>query len=430
MNVRDIVNRELVNLTNCESEPIHIPGAIQPHGMLLGLQPVPDYRIVYCSGNASDYSGTDYTALLGKSFLEAFGPTEDSQLRDYLESEDFRSGYPASLQLGETAYSCTIHYSDGILVIEAEPFPDGFRNLPDLYLQTRRFVTTMEQTQTLKELCQSVADETRRITGYDRVMIYRFDAEYNGEVIAEAVRDDLEPFLHLHYPHTDIPQQARELYLRNLLRMIVDVGYEPVPIYTIDNRPDPSLDLSRSVLRSVSPIHIQYLHNMGVGATMSISLVHEKRLWGLIACHHYGPLNIPHYTRLSAQLQGHFLTSQIGVRESSEAFEAGKIVSAALDEIMPRTAELEEAGLPELMQRPELLKLANADAVVLSFRGQLYVQGTMPAVTDFNELSSFLHKHSSSGNFITDQLRNMGSDVQDMLNQEIAGHLSQPGRGR
>jgi chemotaxis family two-component system sensor kinase Cph1 len=421
MNVRDIVNRDLVNLTNCESEPIHIPGAIQPHGFLLGLSPEPEFRILYCSGNAETYTGSGYAALLGKSFAAAFGSAEETQLTEYLKSADFQTGDPVSLQLGQTPYSCTMHYSGGILVIEAEPFPDGFRNLPDLYQQTRRFVAFMEQTRTLQELCQSVAEETRRVTGYDRVMIYRFDEDYNGEVIGEAVREDLEPFLNLHYPHTDIPAQARELYLRNLLRMIVDVEYVPVPIYTIDTNGEQTLDLSQSVLRSVSPIHIQYLNNMGVGATMSISLVHNKRLWGLIACHHYGPKNIPHYTRLSAQLQGHFLTSQIGVRESSESFEEGKLVAAALDEIMPQIAGLDENGIGQLMQRPELLQLANADGVMLSFKGRLYTQGDVPSSEGSEALAAFVQQHSSGGNFVTEQLRSLSHELPPTLPEGLAG---------
>lgn len=421
MNLRDIVNRERVNLTNCESEPIHIPGAIQPHGMLLGLSPEPEFRILYCSANAAEFTGTAYADLLGKTLEAAFGAEEHLRLRAYLGSEDFRTGNPVSLQLGETPYSCTVHASEEILVVEAEPFPDGFRNLPDLYLQTRRFVASMEQTQTLAELCQRVAIETRAITGYDRVMIYRFDKDYNGEVIAEAVREDLEPFLNLHYPHTDIPAQARELYLRNLLRMIVDVNYVPVPIYTIDERIDATLDLSQSVLRSVSPIHIEYLNNMGVGATMSVSLVHNKQLWGLIACHHYGPLNVRHYTRLSAQLQGHFLTSQIGVRETTEAFEAGKLVAAALEDVMPAVAGLQEGALTELLARPELLRLANADAVVLQFNGRLYSQGPIPQALDVRVLGAILQAHANRGSLVTEQLGKLEESLPESLGDQFSG---------
>lgn len=389
MKLRDIVNRDRVTLTNCESEPIHIPGAIQPHGFLLALKGE-SFNIDFCSGNAEEYCGIPYSQLLGNTFADCFGNEVAERLDQYLQSEDFADGNPARLHLGITDYSCTIRKAeDDSLLLEAEPFPDGYRDLPDLYQQTRKFVALLQRTQTLKQLCQTIAEETRSITGYDRVMIYRFDAEYNGEVIAEALNERLEPFLNLHYPHTDIPAQARELYLRNLLRMIVDVHYAPVPIYTVDDAPGKNLDLSHSVLRSVSPIHIEYLKNMGVGATLTISLIHEKKLWGLIACHHYSPKNIPHYTRVSAQLQGHFLTSQIAVREMNEAFEAGRENAAALEALLPATSGLNKSGLTAFVERHELTAVAGATGVALMFDQELRTAGAVPPIADVQALAAW-----------------------------------------
>lgn len=404
MTLRDIVNRDGVTLTNCESEPIHIPGAIQPHGFLLALKG-DDLRIDFCSANTAEYCGVSHEQALGKTFGECFGAKETERLRVYLRSEDFAAGNPARLQLGDTPYSCTIRRAQGeaLYVLEAEPFPDGYLSQPDLYLQTRKFVALMERSDTLRELCQSVADETRAITGYDRVMIYRFDAEYNGEVIAEARAEHLEPFLNLNYPHTDIPAQARELYLRNLLRMIVDVHYAPVPIYTVDDAPGKNLDLSHSVLRSVSPIHIEYLKNMGVGATLTISLIHNRKLWGLIACHHYAPKNIPHYTRLSAQLQGHFLTSQIAVREMNEAFEAGHEHLAALEALLPTINALKESGIGALAAQPALLAVAGATGVAISFNGELHTAGSVPPADAVEALAAWCGENDAEV-FITDSL--------------------------
>ena len=181
------------------------------------------------------------------------------------------------------------------------------------------------------------------ITGYDRVMVYRFDEQYNGEVFAESKTEALPAFLGHHYPHSDIPAQARELYLRNLLRMIPDVAYTPVPLYTLDDgRPEKTLDMSHSVLRSVSPIHIQYLKNMGIQATLTISLVLEGRLWGLIACHHYSPKWTPHYIRLSAQLQAHFLTSQIRVQETAEEYQRSQAIEKDLNSLLGTLTKKED----------------------------------------------------------------------------------------
>lgn len=421
MKLRDIVNREIVSLTNCESEPIHIPGAIQPHGLLLALKGA-DFTIDFCSDNSAEYCAAAPSQLLGKPFAECFGDDVATSLAQYLQSEEYDRKDPVALRLGTVTYSCSMHrLPAGLYIVEAEPFPDGFRNLPDLYQQTRKFAAMLERTQSLNSLCQNIAEETRAITGYDRVMIYRFDAEYNGEVIAEAKDDRLEPFLNLHYPHTDIPAQARELYLHNLLRMIADVYYTPVPILTVDDVTDKNLDLSHSVLRSVSPIHIEYLKNMGVGATLTISLVHEKKLWGLISCHHYSPKNIPHYTRLSAQLQGHFLTSQIAVREQNEAFEAGRENIHALEVLLPLAGNLRETGLSVFEGRPELLEVASATGVAIMFNEAFYSAGSTPSRNEIEALAAWC-AHGDANVFVSEELvKDFTDAISD--NSAVAGML-------
>ena len=157
----------------------------------------------------------------------------------------------------------------------------------------RSSVRRLQDAATRQELLQTAAMEVRNLTGFDRVMVYRFDPDWHGHVVAEAKRDDLETFLGLHYPASDIPAQARRLYTLNWLRIIPDVSYRPSRLMSGQSRSDSEpLDLSFAVLRSVSPIHIEYLQNMGVTASMSVSLVHNGSLLGLIACHHYSG---PHY---------------------------------------------------------------------------------------------------------------------------------------
>lgn len=257
MKIKDIVNRDIVNLTNCEHEAIHIPGSIQPHGFLLGVRAT-DFDIEYCSANTVEFLGVSPTQLLGKNFATLFGDAQLLKAQAYIGSDVPLSATPIELNMGGADFLCTIHLSESVYVIEAEPIVAPPKKPTDLYNQTSQFLSYMQDAHSLKELCAMVAIGTREVTGYDRVMIYRFDKDYNGEVFAESVRDDLEPFLGLHYPHTDIPAQARELYMKNLLRLIVDVNYSPVPIFTIDDREGKNLDLSLSVLRSTSPIHVQY----------------------------------------------------------------------------------------------------------------------------------------------------------------------------
>lgn len=403
MEVRDIVNRDLVNLTNCESEPIHIPGSIQPHGFLIGVEQTA-FRIHYCSQNIDMLLDKSPREILGKDLHEIFGLQQAEDFIAYSSSFGPDTN-PFNFRVGDVPYSTTIYRSGNYFLLELEPFPDGKLALPDLFLQTKTFVSMIENTKSLKDLCQAVAEETKRITGYDRVMVYKFDKDYNGEVFAEAKNADLEPFLGLHYPHTDIPAQARQLYMRNLLRMIVDVDYTPVPLLTdLDGDEAVNLDLSDSVLRSVSPIHIQYLKNMGVGGTMSISLMHNRKLWGLIACHHYAAKNIPHFTRLAAKLQGHFLTSQIDVRESLENLEATEKVNQTLTELVDEINHITLKDFQKFFTRKAIFECLKADGAVIIDDGIQYPLGDTPAASAISDLAGWCFRHARNGRFITNHL--------------------------
>ncbi|GGB93900.1 ATP-binding protein [Dyadobacter sediminis] len=391
MNIKNIVNRDNVNLTNCESEPIHIPGSIQPHGFLLGIRKN-SYEIDFCSENIHEYVDFKPELMLGKVLSDVFPADQSAEFVLYANEEFIDTAKPFVFTLNDVPYNTTVHKSNGTIVLELEPFPDGTLNLPNLYNQTRKFVSIMEKATYLPELCQEIANETRTITGYDRVMIYKFDPDYNGEVIAESRNEAFSSFAGQKYPHSDIPVQARELYIRNPLRMIADINYKPVPILTLDDsaeKSNKSLDLSNSILRSVSPIHIEYLQNMGVGATLTISLVQNHKLWGLIACHHYSPKILPHYTRLSALLQGHFLTSQIAVREVAEEFEVGREVDKALVDSLELLHD-NENFIDTHFESPSILKLANASSSVLYYHGKLYKSGDVPEDEMLIKLFHFL----------------------------------------
>ncbi|KDN55939.1 ATP-binding protein [Flavobacterium seoulense] len=399
MKIRDIVNRDIVNLTNCENEPIHIPGSIQPHGLLIGL--TKEYKIAFCSENISTYLSFKYAEVLGKDFKDVFG----DENFDIIKGSSLNANVlQVKMELEKKMFQCFFHQSNDYYVFEAEPCDVKIESVTDVYNQTLQFINYMNTTQSLKSLCQMVASETRSLTGYDRVMVYRFDKEYNGEVFAECCREDLEPFLGLYYPHTDIPVQARELYMRNVLRLITDMDYTPVPIYTIDDDKDKNLDLSLSILRSTSPIHVEYLKNMGVGATLTISLIHQGKLWGLIACHHYSSKNITPEIRLAAQLQGQFITSQIDVRQSNEEYEVSRKTNNALEKVTG-------LDLPPIMESfkiisvsPELLKLCNASGVSLYINGEVYKNGVTPPASVIPSLSDWLFDHSNDSSFITDKI--------------------------
>lgn len=401
MKIKSIVNTDSVTITNCESEPIHIPGSIQPHGFLLGLNKN-DFTITYCSENSVDYINKTHHELLGKNLKEVFGKSDTESIKKYFSQKSEDLARPFLLTTGKKSFHVTAHVSNETLVLEFENFSEEKIELPDIFIQMKRFAYHTERADNLQLLCQDIADETKKITGYDRVMIYRFDEKYNGEVFAESKDDSLQPFLKLHYPHTDIPVQARELYMRNLVRMVVDVSYKPVPVYTIDNGTsvDINLDLSVSNLRSVSPIHMKYLKNMNVGATFVISLIHKKKLWGLISCHHSVPKHIPYYTRLAAHLQGIFLSSQIDVRQNADDFELAKETAKKLIDLQELLSNNENI----LLEKSTLLKLKqllNADAVIVNYRENYYTEGAVPEGKKIHNLVNWLKENKGLNNYNT-----------------------------
>lgn len=420
MKIKDIVNRDIVNLTNCEFEPIHIPGSIQPHGFLLGINGN-SWKIDFCSGNISDYIPGEFKNVLGADFKTAFGQEQQEAIADYISKNLLLSSTPLKLELLGNDFLCTIHKSNDNYILEAEPSIENNKKQSDVYDQTSQFLSYMNDTHTLKELCDMVAKGTREITGYDRVMIYRFDKDYNGEVFAESVRDDLEPFFGLHYPHTDIPAQARELYMQNLLRLIVDINYTPVPLYTVDDGNDSkNLDLSLSILRSTSPIHVQYLQNMGVGATLTISLIHQKKLWGLIACHHYSPKNLTPEIRLAAQLQGHFITSQIDIRQSNEEYEVARKSNIALEKLNSFDLPGKEDSFETIVNSAEILEICNASGVAIVFNNAVYKSGLTPDDKNIEKLTRWLSNYTKNGVFSTEKLLDILPDADDYC-EEASG---------
>lgn len=412
MNIKDIVNRDLVTLTNCEHEPIHIPGSIQPHGFLIGLDS--DWKIDFCTANISLFVDLQHTDILGKNFTAVFGSKQQEQIFDYINEDKIQNVFPLEISLLGKLFQVSIHKSFDIYVLEAEPkFPDR-EKLADVYTQTIQFVTQMNNTTSLKDLCALVAEGTRKITGYDRVMIYKFDEQYNGEVFAENCREDLEPFLGLHYPHTDIPAQARELYIKNQLRLIVDIDYKPVPIFTIDDTKDnKNLDLSLSILRSTSPIHVEYLKNMGVGATLTISLIHQDRLWGLIACHHYSKKNISPEIRLAAKLQGQFITSQIDIRQSNDENVNARKTSQALEHLTGLELPLSNDSLETIVHTPQILSICNASGVSIATNDKIYKSGLTPADAYIKTLITKINDKISDKTFATNKLSDYFPDMEE-----------------
>jgi two-component system, chemotaxis family, sensor kinase Cph1 len=375
-----------IDLDNCAREPIHIPGSIQPRGVLAVVREF-DLEVRQVSGNVADLLGRPVDAVLGRHLAALIGGEQADQIKRATSTfGELRQRNPLECVIdvaGEPrAFDAILRREPGgVLLVELE-IAHGERpfSFPNTYQAVRGAVEELNRAGTLSELYATAARAVRDLTGFDRVMVYRYDAEYNGEVVAESKREDLNSFLGLHYPSTDIPAQARALYEKNWIRLISDVDYTPAPLVpSVDPVSGTPLDLTYATLRSVSPIHIEYLRNMGVHASMSISLLRQGRLWGLIACHHYaGPHLPPFGTRAAAEFLGSTLSLRLVDRFEDEQLQKRLTAQAVLAKLLAATLDDGEPLTSALLGAPDLLDLVPADGVVVDVQGELRVRGSVP----------------------------------------------------
>lgn len=408
MSQSEIVTAQTVDLTNCDKEAIHIPGSIQPHGLLFVLEE-PDLKILQVSNNTYTLIGIHSHDLLGKILEDILDLQQIQSIRKCLTS-DFESINPLKLSIINQDrilnFDGIIHRSDDALILELEPSiskeDSGFFKFHHLVKGT---ITKMQNAIDLHGLYQSIVKEVRKITGFDRVMVYLFDSEGAGTVIAEDKLESLSPYLGLHYPSSDIPQQAKQLYTLNLLRLIPDINYQPVELIPahnpVANKP---LDLSLSVLRSVSPIHIKYLRNMGVTASMSISLIREKKLWGLIACHHSSPKYLTYEVRTACEFLGQIMSLELAAKEENEDLEYKiklKSIQAKFIESIPQEENLVTALSKD---KSNLLDLVNAQGVAVCVDGHWTIIGKTPQEADIKDLIEWVETKIHNNVFYTDSL--------------------------
>lgn len=421
MSARDDSFVAPVTLDNCAREPIHIPGSIQPHGMLFTCRGA-DLRIQQVSANIEAWLGVAPDAVLEMPFVSLLGPDSAAAVLSAVQRDTLREVSPLRVITARGHdLDATLHRSGDAIVVELEsgraidsPGPRGFD--PRL----RGAILRMQAAASIEALCQVAAREVREVTGFDRVMVYRFDSDWNGEVVAEEKREDLEPFLGLHYPASDIPEQARRLYTVNWLRLIADVAYVPVPLVPrLDPKTSSPLDLSHAVLRSVSPIHIEYLRNMGVMASMSVSLIVDGVLAGLIACHHYaGPRAIDSAARDTSEFLGQSLSWQLRVLLGAELAERSK--AAQLHEAQVVRALVAAPDLLDGLAHPSLLAVTDAHGAAIVLDEGTRRLGVTPNSEPLAELIAWLQRQPDDV-LVTGQLGAMYPPAADW---HIAGMLA------
>jgi chemotaxis family two-component system sensor kinase Cph1 len=370
---------EIPNLAGCALEPIQIIGHIQPHGLLFALSE-PDLIIRQVSANVSTLLEIAPEKLLGCSIETVLGAQQFETFR----SQVLGSEPPSAKLLFVPANGlfiemyCAFHRHDGVLIVELD-LKNGTHSLEPLELNAhvRIPLERMERAADILELFRLAAEQIRRLSGFDRVMVYRFDEGWNGEVIAEAV-DVALPILYLgsRFPESDIPAQARQLFLMNPSRSIADVAAKPVPILpAIGPLTGTPLDLTRSCLRSAAPIHLEYLRNMAVQSSMTLSIVVNHRLWGLMACHGAGPHRLDQPTRSVCELVVQIFASQVTLRIDNVALQSRVNARRTLEKYLAGVESSESLARDGHFQGAQLLDLLGANGLVSRVEGLVSHRG-------------------------------------------------------
>lgn len=402
------VDSALVDLSQCEREPVHIPGAVQPFGCLVAFT-LPTWSIAHVSLNAAQLFGLDPAeSLIGGAIETVFPAQLIHDLRNTFQAAMI-SGFAerlASVAVGpeQAAHDILIHAAGQLAIAEIIPCAgaDTIRADPTTLVKT--IVDRLRRTTNFQSFLTSAARQIRAVTGYDRVMIYKFLEDDSGQVVAEALRGGLPPFLHLRYPASDIPAQARALFKRQWLRMIPDVDYAPVPIVPALTTKKLPLDLSLSTLRSASPIHIQYLKNMGSAATLTVSILDGDRLWGLIACHHETPRRISALTGAAVELLAQVFSTQIEAKQQCDELAFVAKAREAHDQLMAAMRP-EETIFQNLTSFGSLLQaMIPCDGVATWTDGRFEGGGVTPPADAIEELIRFLNLKPADRIFATHDL--------------------------
>ena len=400
---------------------------IQPHGVLVVLSE-PELVISRISNNVSYLFGIppeDLCDLPLESLLDSF---QVERLKEGLAQENFDFINPTKVwgRKGEddfVVFDAVFHRNrDGLLILELEPAISQ-ENIPFLsfYHLARASINQLETINSLHDFCQIIVQEVRKVTEFDRVMLYQFDHDNHGQVLAEAKRADLESYLGLHYPESDIPPAARKLLSSNWIRLIPNAISDAVEMYpplkeSVDNQEDSYLDLTNSILRSASSCHLEYLHNMGVQASLTISLIKEGKLWGIIACHHQTPKFVPYELRKACEFLGRVIFAEISTREEAEDYDYRMRLDYVRSQLIDRmsTADNFVQGLVDY--NPNLLELAAASGAAICYNGSWTTLGDTPTAEELDYLLLWLQKNISQEVFATDSLPTVYADSHKFKN--------------
>lgn len=396
-----------LDLSSCDKEPIRTPGSIQPHGFLLSLSR--DLLVLQASDNLSSHTGMEAADLTGRPLAHLVGESVAGELAQQLQSMEIRerTGFVRMVTLGENRhFELLVHSYDSLLILEFEQVALRQQgDLRQLYRQVGEFLLNLSDITGIEAMSLRAAQEIKSITGYGRVMVYQFDDEGHGHVLAECLDDGYHSYLGQRFPASDIPRQARELYALNRIRLIQDANYQPArlvpPLNPVTGAAN---DLSFAALRSVSPIHLQYMRNMGTLASMSVSLMVKGKLWGLISCHHATPCPVDFDKRTACEQLGQILAMCIESREDAGELEFRLEVRRIMVSMLAGLTQGADFIDNMTSVFPSLLQFARAGGAAILYEDRLLTYGDAPAEDDIRALVAWLDMNAHGDVYHTDKL--------------------------
>lgn len=415
---------------SCDTDPIHTPGSIQPHGVLFVVDE-PDLRIRQASANAAEIWNRSIESILDRRLDELMGAGAVECLKKCaakvsIERNPTLVGTIVLDSIAEPArFAVVAHRIDGCLIVEFEFAPnriDASETETNRHIQ--EFLFSLGEIADARELARRAAADVRRITGYDRVLVYRFDSDWNGTVIAEDRDPGMPSYLDLRFPASDIPAPARALYAKNRIRLVVDVDRAQIPIVpSLHPRSGEPIDQSYCILRSVSPVHIEYLKNMNTAASMSISILREGELWGLLACHHRTPRKPSFPIRSACDFIGGLLSMRIASSERT-AYLSEKIRLKSIHEkLLAATASAEDFRDALVDHSHLLFEYINAEGAAIVQNREVRLIGRTPPEHEVARLGEWILEHGSSEIFHTESSHQLLPDW-DRFHDRACGVLA------
>ncbi len=413
------------DLTNCDREPIHQLGRVQSYGALVAVSD--DWLVQHASDNLKDILGVDAASAIGRPISEFIVADAFTRIRRSLgelsEPDSSLRFFKVVLKNRAQSFDVSVHQSGRHLILEFEPKTSGSQR--DVISEVYPYFSKLQRNGALATLARGAAQGLQAISGFDSVMVYQFQPDHSGQVLAEARLDGQSKYDGMFFPASDIPVQARALYKRSLLRLIADVddpGSAINPPFKVDGAP---LDLSLSVTRSVSPIHLEYLRNMGVKASMSVSIMKDGELWGLFACHHHSPRYIDYERRTAVEMFAHIFSYELSQYETSQRAREEKDINRLQTRLMAMMADGQPFEDSLFSVSRDIQDVIPHDGLLLYSDGVFHTTGTTPTLEETRALARMLDGNIGTTVFSTNQLETIHPPAQDYV-ERCAGILAIP----